>query len=80
MTAYQAPKYCVAAEYDYDTDNDVLTVQKNKQTITAVEVNNPDQNAANELGWDGTHPLKETFEITNKLDTRSIKVYKHWED
>ena len=45
--------------------------------VDDVEINNSESNvAAEQLAWDGTNPLVETFEITNKLDTINVIVAK----
>ncbi len=78
---YEEPKYCIASEYDYDTDNDGSTEQHIKQTVTAVELNNSASDSSTaQLAWDGTHPLVETFDISNRLETRDITVHKKWDD
>ena len=68
VKGYKAPQYCAKASFN------ATTPVNNKQTITSVDT------LSSGTTWDGNTPLKATFEITNKLDTRDIKVYKHWED
>ena len=73
LNAYEAPQYVVADDYDQSVVN-------TKQKITVVDTLYDDQDDTTEEKWDGLTRLNETFEITNKLDTRSIKVYKTWDD
>ncbi len=74
LNPYYEPQYCALAA----VSNGNYT---NKQIITAVTVNNSNSNdPKDQLDWDGTHPLVETFEITNKLETIDVIVAKSWDD
>lgn len=72
VNAYKPPRYCAVSDYDTTSDK-----AGTKQTITTPDVNN---SGATQYDWDGTHPLVDEFEITNKLDTRDIVVAKKWDD
>ncbi|MEE3404565.1 MAG: Cna B-type domain-containing protein, partial [Acutalibacteraceae bacterium] len=83
VTGYNIPQYCSLSDYPNAADDDSNTTYTEKREIkTADDSNN---NALETLYngatvWNGLTPLAKTFEITNHLDTRDIKVYKIWDD
>ncbi len=75
VPAYKEPHYCAVSDYNDDSK------KTEKQKVTSVEINNSESSVvAKQLAWDGTNPLVEAFEITNKLDTINVRVAKKWED
>lgn len=68
--SYEAPRYCASG--DYDTVGAASTQELTGDSLTAL--------ANSAAKWNGTNKLSAKMQVTNKLDTREIKVTKTWND